>query len=88
MKIQKRATRALAILGICAGLLLGAAAVIQGTATQVVRDPENPYFAGNAISAPTESGARTVRDPENPYWSGNTIASPSLGGGSMNANVK
>jgi len=88
MNVKKRATRALAILGICASLLLGAAAVVQATASQVVRDPENPYFAGNAISAPTESGARTVRDPENPYWSGNSIVSPSFGGGSLNANLK
>jgi hypothetical protein len=86
MNAKQRATRALAILSICATLLLGAAAVVQATATQVVRDPENPYFAGNAISAPTEGGPRVVRDPENPYWSGNSIASPSFGGGSMNAN--
>ena len=86
MNAKRRATRALAILGISATLLLGAAAVVRGTTTQVVRDPENPYFTGNAISAPTEGGARVVRDPENPYWSGNSIASPSFGGGSMNAN--
>jgi hypothetical protein len=88
MNVTKRATRALAILAICATLLLGAAAVIQGTATQVVRDPENPYFAGNTISVPTDGGARVVRDPQNPYFAGNTLESPSLGGGSMTANLK
>jgi len=85
--------RHIAILAISASLVLAAVGVSMtsvpsGTAPHVVRDPENPAYAGNTIgSSATGSGAQVVRDPENPHWSGSTI-SPASFGGAANQGLK
>ncbi len=35
---------------------------------QVIRDPDNPAWAGSLTS--TATAARVIKDPDNPYWTG------------------
>ena len=73
-----RPRSALAILAICASLLLAAVGLNltsapSGTMRQIVRDPENPAYVGNTIGSSATTGSKIVRDPENPAYVGNTI---------------
>ncbi len=62
--------RTVAILAMCASLLLAAVGLSILTAP-VVRDPENPAYVGNTLrSSTTTSSSQPVRDPENPNWTG------------------
>jgi hypothetical protein len=88
-KSVSRPTSALAILAICASLLLAAVGlsvtnVPAGTTMRQVHDPENPAYVGNTIGSSTAFSrtSQVIRDPENPYWTGATIGSTTAGGSS------
>lgn len=78
-----RPSHALAFLVICASLLLAAVGFStmgldpSGTYTPVIRDPENPAYAGRTIGSLETTGVQIVRDPENPYWTGASISAGS-----------
>ncbi len=87
-KSVSRPTRALAILAICASLLVAATGLSLtnvpsgGTTTRPLHDPENPAYVFNTIGSSTTSSqtSQILRDPENPYWTGATIGSPATTG--------
>ena len=77
-----RPARVLAILAICASVLLAAAgAGILIGRTPIVRDPENPAYARDAAGTFTGSQESVVRDPENPAYRGNTVVPSTAGAG-------
>lgn len=61
------ATVAVLILATACGRV---AAPDAASAAQVIRDPDNPYFAGH-VPASVTTTTQIVRDPDNPYWIGN-----------------
>jgi hypothetical protein len=74
-----------ALVAISAIVLLAAVGTGVVATSRTVRDPQNPAYAGNAISSSTT--AQILRDPDNPYWSGATLQS-TAGGGSATSGLK
>lgn len=61
------ATTAVLVLATACGRVAAPGAA---SAAQVIRNADDPYFAGH-VPATVTTTTQVVRDPDNPYWVGN-----------------